>query len=171
MHSPDTARLLYLLVCVAPFIRLVLGGPGPASLGKARLWAAAVGLYDLVGAYLCTRFALIDETLTFRADPMAAAACVFGALFSYKTHKSPPWYQNPHLGTFFRLEIAANQCERAVCVVNEAPVTSYTCVLPSQMPLGSIRTTTHAHQHLHPSRLGPRFQPLLTAASRQPGQI
>ena len=73
--------------CVAPFIRLVLGGPGPASLGKARLWAAAVGLYDLVGAYLCTRFALIDETLTFRADPMAAAACVFGALFSYKTHR------------------------------------------------------------------------------------
>ena len=44
---------------------------------------------------------------------------------------SPPRYQNPHLGTFFRLEIVANQCEREVCVVNEAPVTSYTCVLPS----------------------------------------
>jgi hypothetical protein len=81
-----------------------------------------------------------------------------------------PGMKRSCLSNFFRLEIAAYECERAVCVVNEAQVTSYTCVLPSQMPLGSIRTT-HAHQHLHPSRLGPRFQPLLTAASRQPGQI
>ena len=70
--------------------------------------------------------------------------------------------------TVFGPEISAYKCERAVCVINEAPVTSYTCVLPSQMPLGSLRATD-AHQHLHPSRLGSRFQPLLTAASRQPG--
>lgn len=85
-QPPQPSSLIAMPSAVNEFLQLALGGPGPPSEAKARLWATMVFVHALAMSYVSTNAGAVDPALAGAGFVCGVGNSVLGAALATSVH-------------------------------------------------------------------------------------